>query len=179
VTRRVHISVVGYNDDSCTEVARDAAYRVGKAIAAEGGVVICGGLGGVMEAACRGARDAGGTSVGVIPFADSAQANRYCDIVVATGMGRSRNFIVAYSGDAMVVVGGGAGTLIEVAAAYQESKPIVAVKGTGGVADEWTGRRIDGRGHGAVLEGSSPEEAVGAVLRSLGRGRKKHSKRPS
>jgi uncharacterized protein (TIGR00725 family) len=169
MVRRVQISVVGFNDDSCTEVARDAAYRVGKAIGKEGGTVVCGGLGGVMEAASKGAFDAGGHSVGIVPSEDSSQANRYCDFVVATGLGKSRNFVVAYSGDAMVVVGGGAGTLIEAAAAYQADKPIVAVKGTGGVADAWAGRFMDDRRTRVVLEGSSPEDAVKKVMRELSR----------
>jgi uncharacterized protein (TIGR00725 family) len=169
MVRRVQISVVGFNEDSCTEVARDAAYRVGRAIAKAGGSVVCGGLGGVMEAASKGAIDAGGHSVGIIPSADSAQANKYCDFVVATGLGRSRNFVVAYSGDAMVLVGGGAGTLIEAAAAYQADKPIVSVKGTGGVADAWAGKYIDDRRTRPIIEGSSPEEAVKRVMRELSR----------
>jgi uncharacterized protein (TIGR00725 family) len=160
MARRVQISVVGFNDDSCTEAARDAAYRVGKAIAEEGGTVVCGGLGGVMEAASKGALDAGGHSVGIVPSADSSQANGYCDFVVATGLGRSRNFLVAYSGDAMVVVGGGAGT---------PDKPIVAVRRTGGVADEWAGRFMDERRTRMMLEGSSPEDAVKKVMRELSR----------
>jgi uncharacterized protein (TIGR00725 family) len=169
MARRVQIYVVGFNEDSCTDVARDAAYRVGKAVAKEGGTLVCGGLGGVMEAASKGALDAGGHSVGIIPSPDSAEANRYCDFVVATGLGNSRNFVVAYSGDAMVVVGGGAGTLIEVAVAYQAGKPIVAVRGTGGVADAWAGRYIDERRTGKVLEGSSPEDAVKIAIRELSR----------
>jgi uncharacterized protein (TIGR00725 family) len=169
MARRVQISVVGFDADSCTDVARDAAYRVGMAIAREGGTVICGGLGGVMEAASKGALDAGGHSVGIIPSAVSAQANRYCEFVVATGLGKSRNFVVAYSGDAMVVVGGGAGTLIEAAAAYQAEKPIAAVKGTGGVADAWAGKYIDGRRTSMILGGSSPEDAVRRVIRELSR----------
>ena len=64
----LQISVVGFNEDSCTEVARDAAYRVGRAIAEEGATVVCGGLGGVMEAASKGASEAGGTSVGISPL---------------------------------------------------------------------------------------------------------------
>lgn len=170
--RGVQISVVGYDADSCTEVAREAAYRVGRAIAKEGATVVCGGLGGVMEAASRGARDAGGHSVGIIPSADSDQANRYSEFVVATGIGKSRNFVVAYSGDAMIVVGGGAGTISEVAAAYQVAKPIVTVKGTGGVADEWAGKYLDDRRTRLILGGSSPEDAVKKVMRELSRGRK-------
>ncbi len=165
--RRWQISVVGNGADSCTPVAYDAAYRVGKAIASEGAVVVNGGLGGVMEAASKGARDAGGLCVGIIPSADFAQANRYCDLVVATGLGKSRNFLVAYSGDAMVIIGGGAGTMIEAAAAYSAAKPIVVVRGTGGVADEWAGRYFDERRTRRILEASSPEEAVEKIMREL------------
>ena len=177
MVRRVQISVVGFDADSCTEVAREAAYRVGRAIAMEGGTVVCGGLGGVMEAASRGALDAGGHSVGIIPSADADEANGYCEFVIATGLGRSRNFVVAYSGDAMIVVGGGAGTISEAAAAYQAAKPIVAVKGTGGVADEWAGRYLDGRKTRLIEGGSSPEDAVRRVMRELSR--KGATKRPS
>jgi uncharacterized protein (TIGR00725 family) len=169
MVRRVQISVVGFDADSCTEVARKAAYRVGMAIAREGGTVVCGGLGGVMEAASKGALDAGGHSVGIVPSADSDQANRYCEFVVATGMGKSRNFVVAYSGDAMIVVGGGAGTITEAAAAYQVAKPIVTVKGTGGVADEWAGKYFDDRRTRLILGGSSPEDAVKKAMRELSR----------
>jgi uncharacterized protein (TIGR00725 family) len=168
--RRVQISVVGNNADSCTKVAYDAAYRVGRAIAMEGAVVVSGGLGGVMEAAGKGARDAGGMCLGIIPSADSVEANRYCDFVIATGLGKSRNFLVAYSGDAMVIVGGGAGTLIEVAAAYQAAKPVAAVGGTGGVADEWGGEYLDERRTRKILKASSPEDAVRRVMRELAAG---------
>ncbi|HEV2390366.1 MAG TPA: TIGR00725 family protein [Nitrososphaerales archaeon] len=170
--RGVQISVVGYDADACTEVAREAAYRVGRAIAKGGATVVCGGLGGVMEAACKGARDAGGHSVGIIPTSDFSQANQYCEFVVATGIGMSRNFVVAYSGDAMIVVGGGAGTISEVAAAYRVSKPIITVKGTGGVADEWAGRYLDARRTRLILAGSSPEDAVKKAMRELSRQRK-------
>lgn len=170
MTRRAHVSVIGFNN-SCTEVARSAAYDVGRAIARRGGIVVCGGLGGVMEAACRGAHDEGGLSVGIIPSANSGEANRYCDVVIPTGLGWSRDFLVANSGDAVVVVGGGAGTLTEVAAAYQMGKRIVAVRGTGGVADEWVGRHIDERKRGKVIGGATPDDAVAKAMKGLTRGR--------
>lgn len=134
---------------------------------------MCGGLGGVMEAACRGAREAGGLSVGIVPSTESAQANGQCDVVVATGIGMARDFLVAYSGDAMVVVGGGAGTLIEMAAAYQAAKPIVAVRGTGGVADEWAGKHIDQRKRVEVLEAASPKDAVKVAMRAASKGKRR------
>lgn len=170
--RGFQISVVGYDADSCTAVAREAAYLVGRAIAKEGATVVCGGLGGVMEAASKGARDAGGHSVGIVPSADPGQANRYSEFVVATGIGKARNFVVAYSGEAMIVVGGGAGTMSEVAAAYQVAKPIVTVKGTGGIADEWAGKYLDDRRTRLIVGGSSPEDAVKKVMRELSRERK-------
>ncbi len=179
MVRRLQISVVGFNEDSCTEVARDAAYRVGRAIAMQGAIVVSGGLGGVMEAASRGASEAGGASVGIIPSADSAQANKYCDFVVATGLGKARDFLVAYSGEAMIIVGGGAGTLTEVAAAYQADKPIVSVRGTGGVADDWAGRHLDHRRKRPIIEASNPEDAVKKALRELSHDGKSRKTRTS
>ncbi len=171
--RRIQISVVGYDRDSCTEAAYKAAYRVGRAIASSGAVLVCGGRGGVMEAACKGAHDGGGLSLGVIPSSDLGHANASCDLVVATGLGHARDFLVAYSGDAMVIVGGGAGTLIEAAAAYQAGKPLAAVRGTGGVADELAGGYVDQRKIRRVIGSHSPEGAVRAVVRELAGGGKK------
>jgi len=177
LARAIQVSVVGYNEDSCTDAAREAAYQVGWAIAKAGWTVVCGGLGGVMEAACKGSHDAGGRSLGIVPSADLSQANDYCDVVIASGLGRSRDFLVAYSGDAMVVVGGGAGTLIEVAAAYQASKPIVAISGTGGVAESWAGKHVDQRQTTRILEGGGAEDAVRKLASELSR-RGKDRKRP-
>jgi len=165
----MQISVVGFNADTCTPIAREAAYEVGRAIAKKGATVVCGGLGGVMEAASKGARDGGGISVGIIPSMESREANKYCDVVVATGVGKSRNFIVSYSGDGMIIVGGGAGTLIEAAAAYQAGKPIAAVIGTGGVADAWAGRFLDERSASLIMKGAGPDDAVRKVVRRLSR----------
>jgi len=169
--RRFQISVIGYNHDSCTKVAYEAAYRLGRSIAAKGGVVVCGGLGGVMEAACKGARDGGGMSVGILPSSDLRDANRYVDFAVATGLGHARNFLVAYSGDAVVVVGGGAGTLIEAAAAYQLGKPVVAIKGSGGIADEIAGRHLDSRKTSRIFEAADSAEAVAIAMRVVQRKR--------
>jgi len=170
--RQMQISVAGYDADSCTKAAYDAAYLAGKAIAASGCVVVCGGLGGVMEAACKGARDAGGDSVGILPSADPNDANRYCAFVVATGLGHTRDFLVAYSGDAVVVIGGGAGTLIEATAAYQAGKPVVAVRGTGGVADEIAGKYLDDRRTRKIIGAPSAEEAVRMAVLEVSGGAK-------
>jgi uncharacterized protein (TIGR00725 family) len=167
MVRRPQISVIGYDKRLCTKVAYDAAYRVGAEIAKKGAVVINGGLGGVMEAADRGATEQGGLSVGIVPSDELSQANEYAAIVIATGVGLARNFIVAHSGDAVIIVGGGAGTLTEAAAAYQQKKQIIAVKGTGGVADEWAGKYLDGRRTIKIHGASGPVEAVRLALKEI------------
>ena len=87
--------------------------------------------------------------------------------MIATGIGKSRDFLVAYSGDAMIVVGGGAGTLTEMAAAYQADKTIVAVKGTGGMADAWAGKHLDHRQRRLIIGASDPKDAVRKALAEL------------
>jgi uncharacterized protein (TIGR00725 family) len=156
--------VIGFGGDHCSEDAYKVAYQVGAEIARQGAVLLTGGLGGVMEAASQGARDGGGFVIGIIPQDNKSQANDFCDAVIATGIGFARDFITAYSADAVIVVGGGAGTLIEVAAAYQKGTPIVAVKGTGGVADRIIDTYIDDRN---ITHAVGEDTAEGAVTRAL------------
>jgi uncharacterized protein (TIGR00725 family) len=104
-----------------------AAESVGRELARRGAVVVCGGLGGAMVAACRGAKEAGGTTVGLLPGADRTQANPYVDIAVATGLGEGRNALVARTADALVAVGGGYGTLSEIALALRAGKRVVGL----------------------------------------------------
>jgi len=160
LARRKQVLVVGYGKDHCTDVAYQAAYQVGLELAKIGVILITGGLGGVMEAASRGAREGGGFVIGIIPQDDKAMSNAYCDAVVATGIGFARDFVTAYSADAIIVVGGGAGTLIELLAAYQNKTPIVAVKGTGGIADRFADSYLDDRQIERVLYEDSAQAAV-------------------
>lgn len=164
MARRKQILVIGYGKDHCPESAYEVAYQVGLQVAKHDLILLTGGLGGVMEAASRGARDGGGFVIGIIPQDDKEQANDYCDAVIATGMGFARDFITAYSADAIIVVGGGAGTLIEVSAAYQKKIPIVAVKGTGGVADRVADTYIDDRKTERVFGESDAAKAVKTVF---------------
>jgi len=158
--------VVGYNGDSCTDSASKVAYEVGLEIARAGVILITGGLGGVMQAASRGAKDGGGLVVGIIPQDDKSEANSFCDVVIATGIGYARDFVTATSADAVIVVGGGAGTLIEVAAAYQKHIPVIAIKDTGGVADRYGNGYIDDRKSERIILVESPIEAVKAAIKS-------------
>ncbi|MGH7864013.1 MAG: TIGR00725 family protein [Candidatus Binataceae bacterium] len=104
------------------------AFEVGREIARRGAVLVNGGLGGVMKAAARGARSAGGHTVGVLPGYDRAAANAYIDCAVATGMGEARNAIVVASCDAVIALAGKGGTLAEIGFAKKLGKPIVALR---------------------------------------------------
>jgi uncharacterized protein (TIGR00725 family) len=162
--RRKQVLVIGFGKGHCPEPAYQAAYQVGLEIARTGATLITGGLGGVMEASSRGAKDGGGFVIGIVPQDDKSAANDYCDAVIATGIGFARDFLTAYSADAIIVVGGGAGTIIEIAAAYQKKIPIVAVKGTGGAADRLVDTYIDDRKTERILGEPSPSRAVETAL---------------
>jgi uncharacterized protein (TIGR00725 family) len=104
-----------------------AAEAVGHALARNGAVLVCGGLGGVMEAACRGAKSAGGATVGILPGDDRTQANDYVDVALATGLGEARNALVVRAVDALIAVGGEYGTLSEIALALKAGKSVVGI----------------------------------------------------
>ena len=170
--RPVQVLVIGSDGDHCPQTTYEAAKEVGEQIASHGAVLISGGLGGVMEAACKGAKERGGTVVGILPHEEMSYANPYCDIIIPTGMGFSRNYVTAYSADSAVVVGGGAGTYVEACVAYQKAKPIVALAGSGGTADKIAGTYLDDRKTVKVLSASSPKEAVELALDLASNGKK-------
>ena len=122
---------------------------MGELVAKRGAVLICGGLEGVMEAASLGAKNAGGTTVGIIPSYEKKDANPYVQIVVATGMGHARNTIVAASSDALIAIGGETGTLSEIALALKLGKKVIGL-------ETWD---IPG-----VIKAKTPEEAVKKVI---------------
>jgi uncharacterized protein (TIGR00725 family) len=101
--------------------------RLGRRLGEAGVVVVCGGGGGVMEAVCRGARAAGGTTVGLLPGLDRSDANPYLSVSVPTGLGQGRNLLLVRSSDALVAVGGGFGTLSEIALALRTGVPVVGL----------------------------------------------------
>jgi uncharacterized protein (TIGR00725 family) len=121
-----YVAVVGPGDADAGEV--EAAEQVGAELARLGAVVVCGGLGGVMEAACRGAKEAGGTTVGILPGLDRSDANAYVDVAVATGLGEARNALVVRAADVLIAVGGAYGTLSEIALALKGGKRVVGIR---------------------------------------------------
>ncbi len=128
------------------------AEEVGRLIAERGAVLMCGGLGGIMEAAAKGAKHAGGLTLGILPQDDKESANPYIDVPVATGLGIGRNVIIARTADAVVAIGGQYGTLSEIAFSLQLKKTVVGIQ-------TWD---IDG-----VLMAETPEEAVVKIFDGL------------
>lgn len=118
------IGVIGQGRDCAPELLQ-AAEEIGFQIARQEAILICGGLGGVMEAACRGAKRAHGLTIGVLPTSSKADVNRFVDIPIVTGMGEARNLIIVRSADALIAVGGRFGTLSEIAFALALGKPVV------------------------------------------------------
>ena len=161
--RKLQIAVIGYNRE-CSEISKSLAYEAGKEIARAGAVLVCGGLGGVMESACRGAKENGGTTLGIIPQEEFSYANEFCDIVVCTGIGFARDFIVASSADGIIAVGGGVGTLIEMSVGYMTKKTVVAISGSGGVAEIYGGKYLDERNRIKILVAPDAGAAVRLIL---------------
>jgi len=147
-----YVSVVG--SGTATGELYEKAREVGRLVAERGGTVVCGGLSGVMEAAARGAAEAGGTAMGILPDEDRRRANEYLTHSIATGTGHARNLAVVCSGDVVVAIGGEYGTLSEIGLARKVGRPVVAL-------ESWNlGEH--------VTVASSPREAVEAAFGILG-----------
>jgi len=136
-------------------------------IAKSGSVLISGGLGGVMRAACHGAHDANGIAVGIIPQDDPVLANEFCDIVIPSGMGLIRNFLNVLSADGIIIIGGGAGTLSEICAAYLHKIPMVAIRNTGGTGEQFIDKFLDHKENVRIIGANNPKEAVKLILERI------------
>jgi hypothetical protein len=142
-----YVAVVGPGEATPEEA--DRAEQVGAGLARAGAVVVCGGLGGVMAAACRGAYDAEGVTVAILPGSDRAAANEWARVVIPTGMGEMRNALIVRAADVVVAVGGGHGTLSEVALALKTGVPVVGI-------ETWP---VD-----SIVQVGSPADAVRTAL---------------
>ncbi len=119
------IAVIGSSDPTAEIVA--LATAVGRTVASMGAILICGGLGGVMQAAARGAKQAGGLTVGILPDYHKESANPFIDVVISSGLGHARNIVVAASGDLIIALPGSHGTRSEISIALKLSKPVIGV----------------------------------------------------
>jgi len=158
--RPVYVAVVG--DGQCDAETAELAAALGRALARGGATVVCGGMGGVMEAACRGAREQGGLTVGILPTAERAAANPYVDVALPTALGHARNFLVARSADVVVAVRGGYGTLSEIALALKMGIPVVGL-------DTWRIEQPGREGQPHFSRTADPEEAARVALKLVGR----------
>ena len=167
MTKKRQILVIGHNTNGCTPEHEKTAFDVGVEIAKSGSVLLTGGLGGVMEAASRGAKSVGGLTIGIIPQDDATLANEFCDIVIPTGMGLTRDFLNALSADGIVIVGGGSGTLSEVCAAYMHKKPMVAIRNLNGPVAQYIDGYLDHRENVKIIGADNAQEAVSKILELL------------
>ena len=152
MSKAVYIGVVGAGSAAPDAIA--LAEEVGREVARAGAVIVCGGLGGVMEAACRGAKQEDGRTLGILPGHDRSGANPHLDLSVVTGMGDARNALVARSSDALVALPGGHGTLSEIALGLKMGRPVVGLRAWSEMA-----------GVGAAQD---PADAVRLALQHLG-----------
>lgn len=155
---QVLVAVIG--GSNCSQEIYHLAQEVGREIAQRGHILICGGLTGVMEAACKGAKGAGGTTVGILPGEDIREANPYIDIPIATGIGYARNAIVARSAAAVIAVGGEYGTLSEVAYSLGYALPVIGLR-------TWTLTRPNGLPESAIIVAETAAEAVGKAVAAV------------
>ena len=151
------IAVIGGSE--CTAQEAELAEAVGRELARKGAVLVCGGLGGIMEAACRGASAEGGLTVGILPGDNRYAANPYVQIPVVTGLGEARNAVVVKSGQAVIAVGGSYGTLSEIGHALRNGTPVVGL-------NTWSISRND-RIDSAIITAQDPADAVNKALSAI------------
>jgi uncharacterized protein (TIGR00725 family) len=160
-TYRIVIGVMGAS--RCDEATSEMARRVGVLIAQRGAVLLCGGRGGVMEAAARGAKEAGGLTIGILPGMNAGETppNPYIDVAIFTGLRDGRNWVNVCASDAIIAVSGGYGTLSEIALALKVGKPVVLVH-------SW---ELPPREAAPLYVAQTPEEAVEIAFREIGSSR--------
>ena len=151
------ISVIG--DGNPTEKISLLAEEVGTLLAKKGIIIVCGGLEGVMESVCRGAKKYGGTTIGIIPGVKASDANKWVDIPICTGMSQARNVIIATTGDAIIAIGGKYGTLSEISHALSINKPVIGL-------DTWNLSQIKNI-NPSIIQAKNPIDAVNLAEKAI------------
>ncbi|MFH1589783.1 MAG: TIGR00725 family protein [archaeon] len=167
--KKIQIAVLGSSKMICTENAYKIAEEVGKELAKKKCITITGGGLGVMEAALKGAKKENGLTIAIIPWENIKKANDYADVVIATGIGWSRDAINLNSCDGAIIVHGGAGTLNEASYGYIIDKPLVAIKTSGGTAKQIAGTYLDIRKNELIESANNAKEAVDKILKIIQR----------
>jgi hypothetical protein len=164
------IGILGANKSGCNKELYDFGVELGRRLSSPDRVILCGGLGGFMEAVCKGAKQSNktfnGQTIGILPDAVSDNANAYIDIPIPTGVGIARNIIIVNTADILISAGGGAGTLSEIAFAWQQKKTVLCVTLFDGWAKELAGRNLDSRANGLLI----PVNSIDEILKHLDNG---------
>jgi uncharacterized protein (TIGR00725 family) len=165
------ISICGsdLDDENLSSYALIVAEQVGKLTAQHGFVLLCGGRGGIMEAACKGAKKEHGLTIGILPYSKD-EANNFIDIAIPTTIGNIRNFLVANSGDVVIAIGGRWGTLNEITFSMIYKKPLILIKGTGGCVDKIINGSIMQNIESEYYVVNSAEEAISKAVDILSNG---------
>jgi uncharacterized protein (TIGR00725 family) len=152
------VSVIG--GSQIDEKTRNLAEKIGILLAKNKFIVSCGGLTGVMEAVCKGAKSMNGLTIGIIPFKDKSAANRYVDIIIPVPFSQARNIVVVLSGDVCVAIGGKAGTLSEICFGWIYQKPIIALSDIDGWSSRMADKKVDDRRTDKILKAKTPEDVI-------------------
>jgi uncharacterized protein (TIGR00725 family) len=164
------IGIIGPNKSQCSKELYDFGVELGKHISSSNRTIVCGGLGGFMEAVCKGAKQSdktfNGQTVGILPDATTDTANPYIDTPIATDAGIARNIIIVNTADIIIAAGGGAGTLSEIAFAWQLKKKVLCVTLFDGWSKELAGKSLDNRESGLLI----PVGSVDEILKHLDNG---------
>ncbi|MCF8245549.1 MAG: TIGR00725 family protein [Saprospiraceae bacterium] len=164
------IGIIGPNNKMCSKELYDFGVQLGRHIATKDRTFVCGGLGGFMEAVCKGVKLSSdtfnGQTVGILPDDTSDNANPFIDTAVATGQGIARNIIIVRTADIIIAAGGGAGTLSEIAFAWQLEKKVLCVTLFEGWAKELAGKNLDDRQNGLLI----PVNSIDEILKHLDNG---------
>jgi uncharacterized protein (TIGR00725 family) len=152
------ISIIGASE--IDEKTRQKTIHLGKLLARNKYAIACGGLTGVMEAICQGAKEEGGLTIGIIPFLEKKYANEFIDIVIPVPFSQARNVVVVLAGDATVAIAGKAGTLSEICFSWIYDKPIIALMNVDGWSSEMAGKKLDDRRMDHILGADTPEDVI-------------------
>ncbi|MFB0559163.1 MAG: TIGR00725 family protein [Dehalococcoidales bacterium] len=152
--KKMFIAVIGGGE--CSPQEAEMAEAVGRELARQGAILVCGGLGGVMEAACKGASSEGGVTIGILPGDNYQAANPYVQIPIVTGIGYARNVAVVKSARAVIAIGGSYGTLSEISHALQSNIPVIGL-------NTWSLSR-NGQPDNSIIPAQNPTEAVNKAL---------------
>jgi hypothetical protein len=155
------ISVIGASE--INKEIEEKTIEIGRLLAKNNYIVVCGGLTGVMEAICKGAKEEGGLTIGIVPQKNKSMANKYVDIIIPCPFSQARNIVVVLTGDICLAISGKAGTLSEISFAWIYNKPIVALSSVQGWSSKIANQKIDDRRNDMIYGVKTPEEAIDKI----------------